>query len=172
MTVIFFLASFFAYVLLIPSIAALQLDGLRPRSLSFRLTRDHSTQVHGDRITLTLTDRDGGNNSVLRLLTRPTMVYKPPSVEHVLDSRRLSMTRGISSIMRWQPMTIEGPDIEDRHTLQQLAMMSGNAYQLPGRKDWYDLDEAWNIVSRTIYSSKTARLVPGMSSEYALTCFK
>lgn len=41
-----------------------------------------------------------------------------------------------------------GPDIEDRHTLSQLARISGNAYALPGQKNWYDIDSAWNVVSR------------------------
>ncbi|PAV23688.1 alpha beta-hydrolase [Pyrrhoderma noxium] len=44
----------------------------------------------------------------------------------------------------WDEVQVDGPDIEDRHTLQQLAMMSGNAYALPGQKNWYDLDGAWN----------------------------
>ncbi|THH07288.1 hypothetical protein EW145_g3473 [Phellinidium pouzarii] len=46
--------------------------------------------------------------------------------------------------IEWDQVEVEGPDVEDRHTLQQLAMMSGNAYALPGQKNWYDLDEAWN----------------------------
>ncbi|KAH9981326.1 Alpha/Beta hydrolase protein [Lactifluus volemus] len=38
-----------------------------------------------------------------------------------------------------------GPDVEDRHTLSQLARISGNAYALPGQSNWYDIDSAWNI---------------------------
>ncbi|KAG6910289.1 hypothetical protein DXG01_011686 [Tephrocybe rancida] len=41
-------------------------------------------------------------------------------------------------------MTVLGPDVEDRHTLSQLARMSGNAYALPGQKNWYEVDMAWN----------------------------
>lgn len=47
----------------------------------------------------------------------------------------------------WDPTEVLGPDIEDRHTLSQLARMSGNAYALPGQKNWYEIDSAWNIVS-------------------------
>jgi len=39
---------------------------------------------------------------------------------------------------------IEGPDIEDRLTLLELAKMTGNAYALPGHSNWYDLDDMWN----------------------------
>ena len=46
----------------------------------------------------------------------------------------------------WDIMHVQGPDVEDRYTLQQLARMTGNAYALPGGKNWYDLDEAWNTV--------------------------
>jgi lipase ATG15 len=48
----------------------------------------------------------------------------------------------------WDPIEVLSPDIEDKHTLSQLARISGNAYALPGQKNWYDIDSAWNTVSR------------------------
>lgn len=65
----------------------------------------------------------------------PTMVYRPRNLQdlHVTTP--------------WDPIEVLGPDIEDKHTLSQLARMSGNAYAFPGRKK-YDTDPAWNIVSR------------------------
>lgn len=65
----------------------------------------------------------------------PTTIYRPRSIEN-------------SHNTPWDPVEVLGPDIEDRHTLSQLARMSGNAYALPGQKNWYDLDSAWNFVSR------------------------
>ena len=65
----------------------------------------------------------------------PTTVYRP---------RFLQDLRNIP----WDPIEVLGPDIEDKHTLSQLARISGNAYALPGQKNWYDVDSAWNIVSR------------------------
>jgi lipase ATG15 len=49
--------------------------------------------------------------------------------------------------LEWDVHEVPGPDIEDRHTLAQLARMSGNAYALPGRSNWYEVDQAWNQVS-------------------------
>ncbi|KAH9043272.1 alpha/beta-hydrolase [Lactarius pseudohatsudake] len=44
----------------------------------------------------------------------------------------------------WEPVEVLGPDVQDKHTLSQLARISGNAYALPGQKNWYDVDSAWN----------------------------
>jgi len=62
----------------------------------------------------------------------PTTIYRPRSIQDLHHTP-------------WDPIEVLGPDIEDRHTLAQLARMSGNAYALPGQKNWYDLDSAWNI---------------------------
>lgn len=64
----------------------------------------------------------------------PTTIYRPKYMQDLHHTP-------------WDPIEVLGPDIEDRHTLSQLARMSGNAYALPGQKNWYDLDSAWNIVS-------------------------
>jgi len=65
----------------------------------------------------------------------PTTVYRP---RYLHDLHNIP----------WDPIDVLGPDIEDKHTLSQLARISGNAYALPGQKNWYDVDSAWNIVSR------------------------
>ncbi|KIY43466.1 alpha/beta-hydrolase [Fistulina hepatica ATCC 64428] len=49
----------------------------------------------------------------------------------------------MSERVEWDLHDVVGPDIEDQHTLVQLARMSGNAYALPGRSNWYDIDPAW-----------------------------
>ena len=65
----------------------------------------------------------------------PTTVYRPRYLQDLHN-------------IPWDPIDVLGPDIEDKHTLSQLARISGNAYALPGQKNWYDIDSAWNIVSR------------------------
>ena len=65
----------------------------------------------------------------------PTTVYRPRYLQDLHN-------------IPWDPIEVLGPDIEDKHTLSQLARISGNAYALPGQKNWYDIDSAWNIVSR------------------------
>ena len=48
--------------------------------------------------------------------------------------------------LEWDDVEIIGPDYEDRLTLLELAKMTGNAYALPGRPNWYEVDPAWNTV--------------------------
>lgn len=69
------------------------------------------------------------------LKAAPTTVYRPRYLH------------GLHNIP-WDPIEVLGPDVEDKHTLSQLARISGNAYALPGQNNWYDVDSAWNIVSR------------------------
>jgi len=47
--------------------------------------------------------------------------------------------------IEWEEVIVSGPDVEDRHTLSQLARMTANAYQLPGHKNWYELDASWDV---------------------------
>ncbi|KAL0578678.1 hypothetical protein V5O48_003298 [Marasmius crinis-equi] len=100
------------------------------------------------------------------LRARPTTVYRLRSTSTVDTIRRFrerSVEDGQSEMLDWDAIDVLGPDVEDRHTLAQLARfgatllhlilqhndissyrMAGNAYALPGRKNWYDLDGAWN----------------------------
>lgn len=77
---------------------------------------------------------------------RPTTVYRPTSNDIYQAARLRSLHHMESQSVDWQPVEMLGPDIDDQHTLGQLARMTGNAYASPGRKSWYDLDEAWNTV--------------------------
>ena len=77
----------------------------------------------------------------------PTTVYRPRSVDSFLHARLRSFRQSESETIEWEQIEILGPDVQDRHTLTQLARMSGNAYALPGQSNWYDVDLAWNIVS-------------------------
>jgi lipase ATG15 len=67
----------------------------------------------------------------------------------------------------WEPVEILGPDIEDRHTLSQLARISANAYALPGQKNWYDVDSAWNNVSLHFFCPSSLCLITRLIKEFS-----
>jgi len=75
--------------------------------------------------------------------SRPTSVYRPRSPAAVHHDPLRSLP---SDPNDWVRVVTTGPDVEDAHTLSQLARMSGNAYASPGQKNWYDIDPEWNIV--------------------------
>lgn len=83
----------------------------------------------------------------MTLKAKSTTVYRPRSLEAFHRARLRSLRESESEIMEWDRREVLGPDVEDRHTLVQLARMSGNAYALPGQKNWYEVDPAWNTVS-------------------------
>ncbi|TFK30227.1 alpha/beta-hydrolase [Coprinopsis marcescibilis] len=83
-----------------------------------------------------------------KIKTRPTVVYKPNSLEAFHRKRRQAGKNTPFSYhdeLEWRPVEVLGPDVEDRHTLAQLARMAGNAYALAGQKNWYEVDDAWRI---------------------------
>ncbi|KAL0946658.1 hypothetical protein HGRIS_012850 [Hohenbuehelia grisea] len=80
----------------------------------------------------------------LTIRTRPTTVFRPRSVDLLQRARLRSLQYHQSEAVEWYQTEVEGPDVQDRHTLSQLARMAGNAYALPGRSNWYDIDGAWN----------------------------
>jgi hypothetical protein len=97
--------------------------------------------------------RSPQTKAIGRIQTRPTLVYKPRSLE-LLHKKRL---RGRTSSsfpdyqeedLQWDALEVVGPNVEDRHTLAQLARMAGNAYALPGQSNWYEVDPAWRMVRR------------------------
>jgi len=88
-------------------------------------------------------------SSYAALRTRRTTVYRPRSLEAFNDARMRSIYMSQSPInpIEWEMKEVRGPDVEDRHTLAQLARMSGDAYALPGRSNWWEVDQAWNQVN-------------------------
>jgi len=72
-------------------------------------------------------------------------VYRPKSLQAHEHARLRSLHQGETEPIEWEEVVVSGPNVEDRHTLSQLARMTANAYQLPGHKNWYDLDASWNI---------------------------
>ena len=119
-------------------------DTERPRTLAFRLDGDHASRIQEPGPEIVIQDHPSLlERPTVTIKTRPTSVFKPRSVEAFMHARHSLEDMNVE----WDEVDSEGPDIEDRHTIQQLAMMSGNAYALPGQKNWYDLDGAWNEVS-------------------------
>ncbi|KAF7975826.1 hypothetical protein HWV62_8377 [Athelia sp. TMB] len=76
--------------------------------------------------------------------SRPTTVYRPRSQAALEHARLRSLRHGESEEVEWDLVHTRGPDVQDKHTLSQLARMTSNAYALPG-KDWFDIDPIWNM---------------------------
>ncbi|KAH0830627.1 alpha beta-hydrolase [Lanmaoa asiatica] len=81
----------------------------------------------------------------LSLKAVPTTVYRPSSYEALQHARWRSVHQAQSEPIEWIETQVLGPDVTDRHTLAQLARMAANAYQLPWKDNWYELDPSWNI---------------------------
>ncbi|KAF8921079.1 alpha/beta-hydrolase [Mucidula mucida] len=80
----------------------------------------------------------------MTLKAQATTVYRPRSLSDYHSARMRSARHGESQRVDWDPVEVLGPNVQDIHTLSQLARMSANAYALPGQKNWYDLDVSWN----------------------------
>ncbi|KAF8236256.1 alpha/beta-hydrolase [Tricholoma matsutake] len=80
----------------------------------------------------------------ITLKAKPTTVYRPRSLEALHRARLRSLYHQESEDVEWDRIEILGPDVENKHTLSQLARMSANAYAVPGQKNWYEIDDAWN----------------------------
>ena len=88
------------------------------------------------------------------LTTAPTSVYRPRNIDAYHHARRRSFFKSESEAVEWDLVDMDGPDMEDQHTVVQLGRMAGNAYAThPGQNNWYDLDKTWNVVSVPVYDS-------------------
>lgn len=79
------------------------------------------------------------------LKSRPTVVYRP---RYPLPFRSAQLEPASSAVIglpQWDQIPTQGPDIEDKHTLAQLARLAGNAYAFPTKRK-YEVDPAWNDV--------------------------
>src|SRR5688572_10723980 len=82
----------------------------------------------------------------LTIKAKPTIVHRPKSIEALHHARTRSLKDGQCTALEWDQVEILGPDVDDKHTLIQLARMAGDAYAVPGRSNWYELDSVWNQV--------------------------
>ncbi|KAL6305303.1 alpha/beta-hydrolase [Sparassis latifolia] len=80
----------------------------------------------------------------ITLQARPTTIWRPRSTAALLRARLRSLYDAEDEEVEWEQVEVLGPDVEDKHTISQLARMTGNAYALPEQKNWYDMDPAWN----------------------------
>ncbi|EJF66096.1 alpha/beta-hydrolase [Dichomitus squalens LYAD-421 SS1] len=84
------------------------------------------------------------SSTVILLQATPTTVHRPRNAAAFQHARVRSSRFQESEPVEWEEVQVLAPDVEDKHTLSQLARMTGNAYALPGRPNWYDIDPAWN----------------------------
>ncbi|KAI0333517.1 alpha/beta-hydrolase [Cubamyces sp. BRFM 1775] len=119
--------------------------------ISFRLQHEYTgpgAQAPPDDPSQLVLDRQDigitSSPTALALQARPTTFYRPRSPVDYQHARLRSLHAQESEPVEWEEVQVLGPDVEDKHTLSQLARMSGDAYALPGRKNWYDIDATWN----------------------------
>ncbi|KJA19504.1 hypothetical protein HYPSUDRAFT_69247 [Hypholoma sublateritium FD-334 SS-4] len=72
-------------------------------------------------------------------------VHRPSSPAAHAQARLRSLRFGENERLDWFPDEIEGPDVEVRETLLELAKMTNNAYVEPDDPAWYDLEGRWNV---------------------------
>lgn len=130
----------------------LVINALATQQIAFNAHLGLFSDKHNERLEdlkFIQTDTHPLTHSDVILNSRPMTVYRPRSLETLHNARRQSMRYGESPVepLEWDVKEVLGPDVENRHTLAQLARMSGNAYALPGLPNWYEVDQAWNQVS-------------------------
>ena len=132
--------------------------GLEPREITFTgpaqeytLTGEHRLPDGLDSAQARLQvnpPSEGGSPTSVSFAVRasPTTVWQPKDPDVVQRARWRSMHLEESEAVEWEEVRMLAPDVEDKHTLAQLARMSGNAYAVPGESNWYELDRTWNRV--------------------------
>lgn len=78
--------------------------------------------------------------------TLKAMIHRPRSKEAFQRARLRSIRDGQTERVEWDEDEVVVPDLTDRSTVLELAKLAGNAYQLHGKRSWYDVDEKWNAV--------------------------
>jgi hypothetical protein len=87
------------------------------------------------------------NNSRIVFSDIPTTRVAALAGAYEIKTRRIGLHRPTTSSI-WDKVEVPGPNITDRETLLQLAMMTNNAYSHdPSSKEWYDVGPNWNSVS-------------------------
>ncbi|KAF5386866.1 hypothetical protein D9615_002087 [Tricholomella constricta] len=76
--------------------------------------------------------------------TTSIITSRPESLDEFSNARIRSMRHMQSEPLKWKDVDVQGPNVEKRETLLQLAKMTYNSYTVPKDKDWYDLGSDWN----------------------------
>ncbi|KAG8217572.1 alpha beta-hydrolase [Butyriboletus roseoflavus] len=135
----------------IPVLASLSIlpvaSAFPPRLLQFDLSHQFAARSQDTDQTHLFSDYAFPQHfhPTLSLKAVPTTVYRPSSYEALQHARWRSIHQAQSEPVEWIETQVLGPDITDRHTLAQLARMTANAYQLPWKDSWYELDPSWNV---------------------------
>lgn len=141
----------FAHILLvlsliISSIHGHPLEDSLTDTWTVELDQQHSVSDDAGQVYFGSTSPHSESSASRTLKAVPTLVYQPAWNSAYQDARISSLEQAMSRQVEWIPRTLAAPDVQDRHTLVELAKMAGNAYALPGHSNWYDLDGAWNQV--------------------------
>ncbi|KAL1738713.1 alpha/beta-hydrolase [Schizophyllum fasciatum] len=83
------------------------------------------------------------NSYTLRTLR--TRTHRPASLDAFSRARTASTAYAQTLDIPWDQDDVEGPDVENRETLLQLAKMTNNAYVPPDDPQWYDLGGEYNV---------------------------
>jgi len=153
---LFHIFSFF-HILVITSVAT-----ATPSLVNVDLHHQFHIPIHGDAQDQPILLVDHASPSrvpTLSLKTRPVTVYRPKSLDAHERARFRSLHHGETEPIEWEEAIVSGPDVGDRHTLSQLARMTANAYQLPGHKNWYELDASWDVNAVTTFSQPLIHVV-------------
>lgn len=139
----------FAHILLvlsliISSIHGHPLEDSLTDTWTVELDQQHSVSDDAGQVYFGSTSPHSESSASRTLKAVPTLVYQPAWNSAYQDARISSLEQAMSRQVEWIPRTLAAPDVQDRHTLVELAKMAGNAYALPGHSNWYDLDGAWN----------------------------
>jgi hypothetical protein len=117
--------------------------------LSFAARHNFRTHIDVDDLwttlsTIPLVNDNAGPTVTLQAI--PTTIVRARDPLAYQDARRSSRRFRQSLPVEWEELTVLAPNVQDQHTLSQLARMTANAYALPGDKNWYNMDPAWNTV--------------------------
>ncbi|TFK54757.1 alpha/beta-hydrolase [Heliocybe sulcata] len=121
----------------------------RASRVTLGLEGDYGVRLEGEgdkayiKSTIKLRDYDA-SVPTYTLAARPTTVFRPRSQAAFESARLRSLRHNQNEKVEWDEVEMLGPDVDDKHTLAQLARMTGNAYAMPGWKNWYDIDPEWN----------------------------
>ncbi|PCH42089.1 alpha/beta-hydrolase [Wolfiporia cocos MD-104 SS10] len=77
--------------------------------------------------------------------TRSVKTHRPSTLAAFAHARTRSIRFAESVYLDWDEDEVQGPNIESRETLLELAKMTNDAYLSPGESGWYDLGNEWNV---------------------------
>lgn len=85
------------------------------------------------------------SNNSYTVQTRRTRRTRPASQAAFSQARFISARYAQTLDIPWDEDEVEGPDVESRETLLQLAKITNNAYVPPDDPQWYDLGGEFNV---------------------------